>query len=112
MLSGLYHMPCKSLLPTTGRPTRKQKLDTERNKTHRKEKQEMNDIQKATTKLIVSNTRVEHLMQNIKDARCLLRKLKNELFGELAENEALANDLELKLALDEAYRAANDGDVK
>jgi len=72
----------------------------------------MNNIQKATAKLIVSNTRVERFIQNIKDAKSLLRRLENELLLKLAENKALANDLELELATNEAYHAANKGEVK
>jgi len=72
----------------------------------------MNNTQKATAKLIVSNARVDRFIQDIKDAESLLCRLKDELLGELAENEALANDLELELAINEAYHAANKGEVK
>ena len=38
MRVGLHYMLRQSLLPTVSRPTRKQKLDTQRNKTHRRKK--------------------------------------------------------------------------
>ena len=70
------------------------------------------DIQQAASKLIHSDMKIERYRQDITALRTLLRKLKSELYAEMAENRIIENNLNLELALNEAYHAANGKAVK